>query len=135
MNRDAITYRTDYVPDVSEFRSVLERSGLAERRPVKDDDALRKMLEHANLTVTAWSDQKLIGVSRSLTDYSFCCYLSDLAVDREYQKLGIGSKMIDKTKEQLDKSCSIILLSAPKAVKFYERIGLSPHPAAFVIPV
>jgi len=135
MNIAEVIYRADYIPNVAEFRSVLNRSGLGERRPVSDDDALDNMLRYANLTITAWLGEKLIGISRSLTDFSYCCYLSDLAVDRDYQKLGIGQELINRNREFLQKGCSIILLSAPKAVSFYERIGLSRHPAAFVIKV
>ena len=135
MNIGEIPYRSDYVPDVEEFRSILNRSSLGERRPVSDDIALSNMLKYANLTITAWSGKRLIGISRSITDFSYCCYLPDLAVDRDYQKMGIGQELINRTKESLEKGCSIILLSAPKAVQFYERIGLSRHPAAFTIPV
>jgi GNAT superfamily N-acetyltransferase len=135
MSIDEITYKGDYIPDVEEFRSILNRSGLGERRPVSNDDALNNMLKHANLILTAWSGDRLIGISRSITDYSYCCYLSDLAVDREYQKRGIGQELINRTKDLLHEGCSIILLSAPAAVPFYERIELDRHPAAFVIPV
>lgn len=128
----AIVYRTDVVPSVEQFRSVLVRSGLAERRPVADERILTNMLRHANLTVTAWDGETLAGIGRSVTDFSFCCYLSDLAVDRAYQRRGIGARIIAETRQLLDSSCLLILLSAPNAVTYYEALGMERHTAAFV---
>jgi predicted N-acetyltransferase YhbS len=118
---------------IEQFVDVLERSTLAERRPVQDRDRVADMLSHANLTVTAWKGQLLIGVSRSLTDFSYCCYLSDLAVDVHYQKKGIGKKLIEITRSRLHPQCKIILLAAPKAEGYYPKIGFSKHKSAWIV--
>ena len=92
-----IVYRSDIKISAAEFISVLKRSTLDKRRPVDDISRIQKMLEHGNILITAWSGDLLVGVSRALTDFSFCCYLSDLAVDEIFQKQGIGKKLIELT--------------------------------------
>lgn len=89
-----ITYQTEEKLTIEEFKSVLISSTLGERRPVDEPERLAKMLEHGNLIITARDDGKLVGISRSFTDFSFCTYLSDLAVDLEYQKSGIGKELL-----------------------------------------
>lgn len=111
----------------SEFIDVLERSGLAARRPVDSITSIDGMLRNADLIITARdaaADDRLIGVSRCVTDFSYCCYCSDLAVDQDYQGTGIGSALIDASREKLEPTCSFFLISAPQAVAFYERINM-----------
>lgn len=121
-----ITYRIENDLSVPEFTNVLVRSTLAERRPIDEPDRLAQMLRHANLTVTARHDGRLVGVARSLTDYSFCTYLSDLAVDVAFQKSGIGKELIRHTKLAAPQAL-LILLAAPAAVGYYPRIGMKHH--------
>ena len=118
---------------VDQFIDVLRRSTLAERRPVDDRDCLAGMLRHADLLVTAWEQDLLVGVARSVTDFNYCCYLSDLAVDQAYQQTGIGRELIRRTREQLGSGCTVILLSAPAATGYYPRIGFRPHDSAWVL--
>lgn len=127
----AYAHERSITPD--EFIDVLRRSTLAERRPVDDRARVEQMLAHANLVCTAWDGGLLVGVSRSLTDFGFCCYLSDLAVDAAYQKQGIGKELIRLTKTRLHPDCRIILLAAPKATGYYPRIGFSAHPSAWIL--
>jgi predicted N-acetyltransferase YhbS len=115
-----------------EFEDVLIRSTLAERRPVDDFDRIKKMCKNANLIVTARKDGKLIGVARSITDFAYCTYLSDLAVDIDYQNQGIGKKLIEETKKGAPQT-KIILLSAPAAVDFYPKIGMKKHDYCFTL--
>ena len=91
------------------------------------------MLDYANLLITAWQGDRLVGVSRSVTDFAFCCYLSDLAVDARVQASGIGKTLIRMTKEALKPKCSLILLSAPQAVDYYPKIGFTQHNSAWVL--
>jgi predicted N-acetyltransferase YhbS len=116
-----------------EFIDLLDRSTLAERRPVDDLNAIGAMLHHANLLCTAWDGSKLVGVARSLTDFEFCCYLSDLAVDLLYQRQGIGRQLIALTKAKLGSKAKLILLAAPKAEGYYPRIGFEAHRSAWII--
>jgi predicted N-acetyltransferase YhbS len=92
------------------------------------------MLAHANLLCTAWDGEKLVGVARSVTDFEYCCYLSDLAVDEAYQKQGIGRELIRLTQSRLGSKAKIILLAAPKADGYYPRIGFELHSSAWIIP-
>ncbi len=118
---------------VETFIDILRRSGLAERRPTSDVNCLQGMLDHANLTVIAKVSGKAIGIARSVTDFHYACYLSDLAVVTEHQKQGIGKRLIQETQGQVGPNCSIILLSAPKAVDFYPHIGFKQHDSAWVL--
>jgi predicted N-acetyltransferase YhbS len=117
----------------AEFVDLLKRSTLAERRPVDDPMSIRAMLMHSNLLCTAWDDSKLVGVARSITDFEYCCYLSDLAVDRAYQRIGIGKGLIRLTQFRLGEKAKIILLAAPNAEKYYPQIGFDAHKSAWVL--
>lgn len=128
-----VKYRVDDPISPDQFVDVLRRSLLAERRPVNYPDRIEGMLRHADLLVTAWREDLLVGVARSITDLSYCCYLSDLAVDRSYQKQGIGRELIRMTKEQLGPGCTIILLAAPNARHYYPRVGFKRHESAWVL--
>jgi GNAT superfamily N-acetyltransferase len=117
------------------FVDLLQRAGLAERRPVGDRETIRRMVEAADLMVTARDDGRLVGLARALTDFAYCCYLSDLAVDRAHQGRGIGRALVEATHRLAGGSerVSLILLSAPDAMGFYPRIGMTPADNAFVI--
>ncbi|MFT3929716.1 MAG: GNAT family N-acetyltransferase [Spongiibacteraceae bacterium] len=128
-----ITYATDRVITLEQFRDVLVRSTLGERRPIDDDECLRGMIINADIMATAWDGEKLIGVSRSLTDWTYACYLADLAVDVAYQRDGIGRQLIDLTQRQLGPLCKIILLAAPAANEYYPRIGFEHNPRAWLL--
>jgi GNAT superfamily N-acetyltransferase len=118
----------------AEFVDLLKRSTLAERRPVDDPGCLKAMLEHANLLCTAWDGDKLVGLARSVTDFEYCCYLSDLAVDEAYQNKGVGRELIRLTQANLGPKAKIILLAAPKAEAYYPRLGFEAHRSAWVLP-
>ena len=113
---------------VEEFVDVLRRSTLAERRPVDDAQTMGKMLAHADIIVTARDSQRLlVGVSRAITDFSYCTYLSDLAVDVAFQRRGIGRALIRQTHLGAGLNTSLILLAAPKAETYYPHIGMLHH--------
>lgn len=128
-----IDYLHDRKVTPEEFIDVLKRSTLAERRPVHDFERIAAMLDHANLICTAWDGDTLVGVARSVTDFSFCCYLSDLAVDVSRQKQGIGTKLVRLTQSRLHPECKIILLAAPKAVGYYPKIGFRHFHSAWIL--
>ncbi len=129
-----IHYETNRNIAADEFIDVLKRSTLAERRPVDSRERIEKMLQHCNILVTAWDSDLLVGVSRALSDFSFCCYLSDLAVDEKYQHQGIGKELIRLTHQVAGVNDStLLLLAAPKAVDYYPKIGMEQFPACFVI--
>jgi len=129
-----IRYATDRELTVDPFRELLIRSKLGERRPIDDEAVLAGMLEHADLLATAWEGMRLVGVARSVTDFHYCCYLSDLAVDREFQRQGIGRKLVGITRERLGPRCSLVLLSAPAAVDYYPHLGFERHDQAWTLP-
>lgn len=127
-----ITYQIDNALSLDDFRKVLVSSTLGERRPVNDDERLKKMLNGANLIITARDNGVIVGVARSLSDFTYCTYLSDLAVDESYQKQGIGKKLILKTKAETG-DAKLILLSAPAAIDYYPKIGMKRHEQCFFI--
>ena len=116
------------------FIDLLKRSTLSERRPVDSSACIDAMLKHGNLLCTAWDGEKLVGVARSVTDFEYCCYLSDLAVDLAYQHQGIGKELIRLTQSRLGERAKIILLAAPKATGYYPNIGFERHDSAWIIP-
>lgn len=128
-----ITYRDEAQISAAQAIDLYIRSSLGERRPIDNLQTFESMLKHANLTITAWDGDQLIGISRSLTDFSYVAYLSDLAVDQKYQRQGIGKKLVDETKIRLGPDCMIVLLAAPKANDYYEHIGFEHNPRAWTL--
>ncbi|MCX6593581.1 MAG: GNAT family N-acetyltransferase [Acidobacteria bacterium] len=125
-----ISYRTGNDLDLDQVIALYRASTLGERRPVDDRARMQQMLDKANLVVTAWDGDKMVGIARSLSDFCYATYLSDLAVDETYQRQGIGKELIRLTQEAGGQA-SVILLSAPKAVEYYPRIGMTAHPSAW----
>jgi predicted N-acetyltransferase YhbS len=130
----SVAYQLEPLLDPAEFVDVLVRSTLAERRPVDRPDVIRAMLKHADVIVTARTDAQLIGVSRAITDFGFCTYLSDLAVDQAHQGRGIGRELIRRTHEAAGLHTRLVLLAAPKARTYYPHIGMKPHDSCWTIP-
>lgn len=134
MEKPAILYACEPDLSVSEFAQVLRESGLDAIRPVDDEARLQRMITGAGLVMTARRDvegKPLVGVARSVTDFSWCAYLSDLAVSSKAQGLGIGQGLIDATRRALGPEVSLMLASVPDAVGFYERIGMNRISDAF----
>lgn len=129
----AISYRSNIKITAEQFIDVLKRSTLDQRRPVHDISRIQKMLDHGNVLVTAWDQEKLVGVSRGLSDFAFCCYLSDLAVDEAYQHQGIGKELVRLTHEVSGPETALILLAAPAAEKYYPKIGMEQFVHCFMI--
>jgi len=119
---------------VEEFVDLLIRSTLAERRPVDEPDRVRRMLERADIVVTARLDGQLIGVARSLSDGAFVTYLSDLAVDVNQQRSGIGRELVRRTREAAGPDCSLVLLAAPAARGYYPKIGMEHDNSCWMFP-
>src|ERR1700761_2037229 len=115
MHHSTIIYNRELTLHANEFIDVLKRSTLGQRRPINDKERIQAMCQGANIIVTARLDGKLIGVARAISDMVYCTYLSDLAVDEAYQKMGIGTRLIAETKLQAP-DANFILLSAPAAV-------------------
>ena len=128
-----ILYRDDAKVSADEAIDLYIRSTLGERRPIHSKSTFEAMLKNANLTITAWDREKLIGISRSLTDFEYVAYLADLAVDQQYQRKGIGKELIAQTQKYLGSSCMIVLLAAPKANTYYEHIGFEHNPRAWTL--
>lgn len=125
-----IQYRNDIKPDTESIIRVYQDAGL--NRPIHELNRIEQMYMNSNLIVSAWHNNILIGIARSLTDYSFCCYLSDLAVCKKYQCMGVGKKLIELTKEYAGDSCMLLLLSAPSAMNYYPKMGFQKAKNAFL---
>lgn len=126
-----ITFRFDVTPTADQIIQVYTSSGI--NRPVTDKPRIKKMYANSNLIVTAWNGDELIGISRSLTDFCYCCYLSDLAVSEPYQKQGIGKKLIELTKQKIGNDSMLLLLSAPTAMGYYPKVGLKKVENGFIL--
>ena len=132
---DTLIYDNEPDLGIDAFIDVLRRSTLAERRPVADRGRIARMLAHADIVLCArTSAGLLVGVSRALTDYAYCCYLSDLAVDRDWQGRGIGRELIRRTHAIAGPQSMLLLTSAPGAASYYPHIGMNKSDNAFIIP-
>lgn len=118
-------------PTADEIIVLYEKAGLP--RPTNDKERIQKMFDHSNLIVTAWDNDRLVGVSRSITDWVWSCYLADLAVHPDYKKGGIGKELVRLTKEKLGEQSMILLLSVPTAMEYYPKIGMTKEERAFTI--
>ncbi len=128
-----IIYRNNAKITVAQAIALYVRSTLGERRPIDKVTTFADMLANANLIITAWDQEKLVGIARTLTDFSYVAYLADLAVDEQYQKRGIGKQLIEETKSHLNSECMIVLLAAPKANDYYQKIGFEHNPRAWTL--
>lgn len=128
-----IIFKVNASLDVDQVQKLYLDTTLSDRRPIKDKDRLKGMVENANLTVSAWIGDTLVGLCRSLSDFSYVTYIADLAVAQEYQKQGIGKSLIEKTKDVSGEGVKLVLLSAPSANAYYSHIGFDSHPRAWIL--
>ena len=128
-----ISYSIDASITREQFVALLNASGLGKRRPVDDEQCIEGMLKNSNLMVTAWHKEQLVGIARSVTDFHYACYLSDLAVHKNYQQLGLGKTLQNLTQKQLGPRCKLILLAAPDANSYYEKLGFNNNPRCWVL--
>jgi N-acetylglutamate synthase-like GNAT family acetyltransferase len=126
-----IKFSCETIPSVDEVIALYSDARL--QRPTHDKERMKKMLSHSNLFVTAWHDDTLIGLARSLTDWGFCCYLSDLAVRDSFKKRGIGKRLIQLTKERIGEESLLLLLAAPTAMEIYPKVGFEKCENSFII--
>lgn len=128
---NTIQYQVNAELSVADVIRVFNASGIV--RPTQDAARIEHMFAQANLVVSAWHEGRLVGVARGLTDYSYCCYLSDLAVDKAYQRQGIGGALLEQVRQVLGPEVSLILLSAPEAMDYYPKVGFVHADNAFLI--
>ena len=126
-----IQYQVNAELSVADVIRVFNASGIV--RPTQDAARIEKMFAQANLVVSAWHESVLVGVARGLTDHSYCCYLSDLAVDHAYQRQGIGGALLAQVRQVLGPEVSLVLLSAPEAMDYYPMVGFVHADNAFLI--
>lgn len=134
MTEQTIHYAIEEQISVEEFIQILKDSTLLERRPLNSPERLKRMIEQADVIVTARTgDGRLVGIARTLTDFSFCAYLSDLAVSQDYQRQGIGQVLIQHTREACGPDAKLILLAAPAAASYYSHIGFAQHNSCWTL--
>lgn len=126
-----IEYSTDKKPSADQVIELYDNAGLP--RPTNDKERIQKMFDNSDLIVTAWHNDLLVGVSRSITDWVWCCYLSDLAIRDEYKKEGIGRKLINITKEKVGEQSMVLLLSVPTAMEYYPKVGFVKQESSFIM--
>ena len=126
-----IIYQISAPPPVGDIIDLYKSSGI--NRPIADEQRIQQMYENSNLVVTAWYGDQLVGIARSLTDFCYCCYLSDLAVSKTFQKQGIGKSLVQLTKDHLGETVTLILLAAPEAINYYGKIGMAGFDNGFML--
>jgi len=129
-----VALRRNVPLDLDQVIQLYRDSTLGERRPVDNRETMEAMMRHADLVVTAWIGDRLVGIARTLTDFAYVAYLADLAVDKTHQRAGIGRLLVEATRDALEPGCFITLLSAPAANGYYPKIGFEPHPRAWILP-
>lgn len=128
-----IIYKTDIIPRIEEIIDLYNFSGYFPIEDKEDTERIEKMHHKADIIVTAWDKKKLVGLARSLSDFCYCCYLSDLCVRNEYKSSGIGKELVKITKEIAGDECKLILHSSLNAINFYSHIGMKQIDSAFII--
>lgn len=129
----SIEYKVNAPVSADQFIELLEQSTLAERRPINDRECIEGMVANSNLMVSAWDGENLVGIARSMTDFHYACYLSDLAVSKAYQQSGIGKQLQIITQQQLGPRCRLILVAAPASNPYYGHIGYTNNPRCWVL--
>ncbi|WP_249315625.1 GNAT family N-acetyltransferase [Bacillus sp. FJAT-49711] len=126
-----IRYKEGTNINAEELSQLFISSGI--KRPTNDLNRLQRMIDNSDIILTAWDKDRLVGIARAITDYSYCCYLSDLAVSQDYQKSGIGNELIRLLKEHIGEEVSLLLLSSPSAMKYYPKVGFETVQNGFKI--
>ncbi|MNI60963.1 Acetyltransferase (GNAT) family protein [compost metagenome] len=127
-----ITYTINTPLEAAAAADIFISAGL--RRPVDNLELIGRMLENADILITAWDGDRPVGMARAITDFALCCYLSDLAVRKEYQHQGIGKELVNHVRAQLDEQIMLLLLSAPTAMDYYPKLGFVKLRNAFELP-
>ncbi len=129
---NSLSYKVGAIPDTAAIIRLYRSAGL--QRPIQDAARITTMYAHANLVISAWDGPRLVGISRSLTDFAYCCYLADLAVAESHQRRGIGRQLIALTQEQIGEQCMLLLLAAPGAMPYYPKLGFDVVSNGFIRP-
>lgn len=125
-----IKYKTNYSIETRKIIELYENCGLP--RPINDEARMAEMFANSNLIVSAWFGDELVGISRCLTDFVWCCYLADLAVRKDFQKSGVGRKLVEITRESVSERSMVLLLSVPEALRYYPKIGMEKVENGFI---
>lgn len=128
-----IRYQVGGELNLDQVIDLYHASTLGERRPVGDLGCMAEMIARSNLIVSAWQDELLVGIARTLTDFCYVAYLADLAVRVTHQRRGIGVQLIAQTRARLGPAARIVLLAAPAAREYYPRIGFQPHESCWTL--
>jgi N-acetylglutamate synthase-like GNAT family acetyltransferase len=126
-----ITYKVNEPIKAEELSNVFKTSGI--KRPFDDLNRLQRMIENSNVLITAWDNDQIVGVARAITDYCYCCYLSDLAVNKNYHSKGIGKELVSLVKEHIGEEVALLLLSSPSAMEYYPKVGFEKIDNGFKI--
>jgi len=126
-----IIYKFDIVPTAEQVIELYDNTGLP--RPTHDPQRIRAMFDNSDLIITAWDENKLVGVSRTITDWVWCSYLADLAISPAYKRSGIGKKLIELAREKIGERSMLLLLSVPTAMDYYPKVGFVREHRAFII--
>jgi len=128
-----IIYRDDADLTPEQVIALYKKSSLGERRPVDRVDTFAGMINNADILISAWHGEKLVGVARALTDFTYVTYLADLVVDEDYQQQGIGKQLIEQTQQRTEPDCMMVLLAAPQANDYYPKLGFRHNPRAWML--
>jgi predicted N-acetyltransferase YhbS len=125
-----IEYKINASLETAEIVELYRNAGLP--RPVDDEQRIAEMFANSTLVISAWAGGELVGLARTLTDFVWCSYLADLAVRTDFQKAGIGRRLVEMTREKVGEKSMVLLLSVPDAMEYYPKIGMEKVENGFI---
>ena len=118
-----IVLKDNIIPDLKDLINLYNSVGWTNY--TSKPDMLQKAYENSLLTITAWSDDKLLGAIRVVGDGYSIIYIQDILVLKEYQHMGIGSRLMDAALDKYKNVYQKVLLTdnEPATRAFYEKLG------------
>lgn len=112
----------------SEYIDFLKRTDLGSQYPKERfEERIEKLVNNVSISIVARNEDNLIvGVLFGLTDFAYWLYVTDLGVDRNYERQGIGRRLMKAALEAAggEKDIAVYLITNENAVPFYERLGM-----------
>ena len=112
----------------AEYIDFLKRTDLGSQYPKERFyERIKKLVKNVSISLVARNEKGLIvGVLFGLTDFCYWLYITDLGVDRNYERQGIGSKLMKKAHEIAggEKDIAVYLIANDNAIPFYEKLGM-----------
>ena len=122
-----VTIREERIP-AEEYIEFLKRTDLGSQYPKERfEERIRKLVRNVSISLIARNEAGMVvGVLFGLTDFCYWLYVTDLGVDRNYERQGIGSRLMKEALERAggEKDIAVYLIANENAVPFYQKLGM-----------